>query len=170
MLNPEEYIPVGNLVIGHRGDLMSIKLKGKPATTLHWFKCPPQVRREGTLCKKPKLTRDIWLEISGGVEDAPKSISIKIERHSEDTLNLLQVPPSNVSRMLDFISRSTVLSCRLFNMGGSPSKPKKTTPQKRSQGSKFFLFFLSTFSHKHHGRYPWDNSVSASLPLSLGPI
>ena len=125
MLNPEEYIPIGNLVTGHRGDLMSIKLKEKPATTLHWFKCPPQVRREGTLCKEPKLTRDVWLEISGGVEDAPKPISIKIERHSEDTLNLLQVPPSNVSRMLDFISRSTVLGCRLFNMGGSPSKPKK---------------------------------------------
>lgn len=28
--------------------------------------------------------------------------------NSEDTLNLLQVPPNNVSRMQDFISRSAV--------------------------------------------------------------
>ena len=40
-------------------------------------------------------------------------------RNSEDALNLLQVCPNDVFRMLDFISRTAVLGCRLLNMGGS---------------------------------------------------
>lgn len=40
-------------------------------------------------------------------------------RNSEDALNLLQVCLNDVFRMLDFISRTAVLGCRLLNMGAS---------------------------------------------------
>ena len=54
-------------------------------------------------------------------------------------MNPLQVPPSNVSRMLDFISRSAVLGCRLFNLGGSPSKPKETPLENAPKTLSFFV-------------------------------
>ena len=65
-------------------------------------------------------TTDFWSVSNGRVEDSQNSITHRIRRKFRGQSGSPQGPPSRVSGRLDFISRSAVLGCRLFNLGHCP--------------------------------------------------
>ena len=88
----------------------------------------------------PRTTRDLWLEVGGGREDAQSPI--KHEIRVQGTLRIPSRHLLNVSRALGDICRSTLCPrLRSLNMGGSLSEPKETPLECVLKNWKLFFFF-----------------------------